>query len=290
MTSVGGQTGFRWKQPEYVGENRCLPCTVVNLVIGAVAAIGAGTLWVPLGVLVAVGSVTAIYFRGYLVPGTPTLTKRYLPDAVLRLFDTHEDGRESPLMSAHEAADVEAFLCDVDALIPCRGDDLCLTPAFRERWHDRLRENRLEARDADQSATDSLFDGLDSAALFDGLDLDAESIALEARPNAFVAVVDETVLGQWESESAFRADVAADAELRARSSAWGDLPYESRMEVLGALRLWLDRCPACDGLVALDESVVESCCRSIDVVAATCDDCGTRLFEAQLPPGGLDAK
>jgi len=74
------------KQPEYTGENRCEPCTVLNLVIAAVV----GSLVARksrLGGLVAVGvSIALIYLRGYLVPGTPTLTKRYLPPAVLRWF------------------------------------------------------------------------------------------------------------------------------------------------------------------------------------------------------------
>ncbi|MFP9190897.1 hypothetical protein [Natronosalvus vescus] len=43
-----------------------------------------GVVWVlvtPLaGVVVFVGCLTAIVLRGYLVPGTPELTKRYLPD------------------------------------------------------------------------------------------------------------------------------------------------------------------------------------------------------------------
>ncbi|WP_254762410.1 hypothetical protein [Natrinema marinum] len=74
------------KQPEYTGENRCEPCTVLNLLIAAVV----GSLVARksrLGGLVAVGvSLALIYLRGYLVPGTPTLTKRYLPPAVLRWF------------------------------------------------------------------------------------------------------------------------------------------------------------------------------------------------------------
>ncbi|EMA05294.1 hypothetical protein C439_00805 [Haloferax mediterranei ATCC 33500] len=40
-----------------------------------------------LGGVIAVGiSIGLIYLRGYLVPGTPTLTKRYLPPEVLRWF------------------------------------------------------------------------------------------------------------------------------------------------------------------------------------------------------------
>ena len=74
------------KQPEYTGENRCEPCTILNLAIAAVV----GSLVARksrVGALLAVGvSIALIYLRGYLVPGTPTLTKRYLPPEVLRWF------------------------------------------------------------------------------------------------------------------------------------------------------------------------------------------------------------
>ncbi|ELY35984.1 hypothetical protein [Natronorubrum tibetense] len=74
------------KQPEYTGENRCEPCTILNLAIAVVV----GSLVArktKLGGLAAVGiSIGLIYVRGYLVPGTPTLTKRYLPPEVLRWF------------------------------------------------------------------------------------------------------------------------------------------------------------------------------------------------------------
>lgn len=74
------------KQPAYTGENRCEPCTILNLLIaGAVGSLIARKS--RLGGLLAVGfSVVLIYLRGYLVPGTPTLTKRYLPPEVLRWF------------------------------------------------------------------------------------------------------------------------------------------------------------------------------------------------------------
>ena len=74
------------KQPEYTGENRCEPCTILNLVIaGAVGLLIARRS--RLGGALAVGiSIALIYLRGYLVPGTPTLTKRYLPADVLRWF------------------------------------------------------------------------------------------------------------------------------------------------------------------------------------------------------------
>ena len=83
----------RFRRPEYTGENRCLPCTVVNLVFASVLSGAVATVSSPAAaVAVFVLSVALIAVRGYLVPGTPTLTARYLPDRVLARFDSHEPG------------------------------------------------------------------------------------------------------------------------------------------------------------------------------------------------------
>lgn len=73
-------------RPEYTGENRCVPCTVVNLVIAAAVAVVLGRRNRALGLFAFGASVVVIALRGYLVPGTPTLTKRYLPPRLLRWF------------------------------------------------------------------------------------------------------------------------------------------------------------------------------------------------------------
>ncbi|WP_336022566.1 hypothetical protein [Halobellus salinisoli] len=292
MTTLDGRT-FRWKQPEYTGENRCFPCTAVNVVITALAAIVAGAVWLPFGVAVVGIGLAAIYFRGYLVPGTPTLTKRYLPERIHRLFGTHAGPTVELNEDALDAGEIERALRSLDALEPCIEDtgggsdaaresssaaaaDLCLTGRFRESWYERFETERADAETADR--------------LFSGLDIDSETIDTERRSNAFVALAEvptttrTATLAKWEAEAAFLADAAADAVLRRWSPDWAALGVDARLELLGALRLWLDRCPSCSGAVSLGEERVESCCRSVDVVAATCGDCDARLFEAQFSP------
>jgi hypothetical protein len=265
------------RQPEYTGENRCVPCTVVNLVIAALIGGLVATLLPPLGAAVFAGSVAAIYLRGYLVPGTPTLTKRYLPDAVLKLFDKHDP--DPPAIA--DEADIESFLVDIDAVEECRnGTDLCLTEAFRTAWNERIRRLR-EGGDGNEDA------GI--AALFDGLDVESERVRVESHGDAYEAYIDDTRVGQWESRAAYLADLAAEGELRDRHPGWRRLGFDARTEVLGSLRLWLERCPSCDGPVTLGEETVESCCRSIDVIAATCEDCEARVFEAQFSPEAMAA-
>jgi len=264
----------RFRQPEYTGENRCVPCTIVNLVIAAVGSGAVALVSPPAAVVVFAVSVAAIYLRGYLVPGTPALTKRYFPDSVLKLFDKHETP-DSPTIG--DDADIESFLLEVDAVEECRdGADLCLTDGFHEAWYDRIERQR----DRDDRGV---------VALFEGLDIDPERVRVESYGDAYEAFIDDTRVGQWESRAAYLADLAADSELRERHPGWHQLGFDARTEVLGSLRLWLERCPSCDGPVSLGEDTVESCCRSIDVIAATCEECGARVFEAQLSPQAMAA-
>ncbi len=77
----------RLEQSEYTGENRCYPCTAVNVALSLALATGIGAaVSPPVGVLALGVSLALVRFRGYLVPGTPTLTRRYLPERVLERF------------------------------------------------------------------------------------------------------------------------------------------------------------------------------------------------------------
>ncbi|MFC6736906.1 hypothetical protein ACFQEQ_11735, partial [Halolamina salina] len=128
----------RLRQPAYTGENRCTPCTVVNVGVAIVLAVVLGVVVPVAGVAALVLSLSAIYLRGYLVPGTPELTKRYLPDRVHRLF-----GKAPDLPDAGEAVDVEAYLLDAGVLREtATGDELEPTDSFRAAWDERIDEVR----------------------------------------------------------------------------------------------------------------------------------------------------
>lgn len=110
------------RQEEYIGENRCLPCTAVNVILGAVVAfIGGAAVKRALGrtagrltALILAGVFGAlIYLRGYLVPGTPELTKRYLPQPVLKLFGK-EPGTDTEDLAFGDQIDdrIEADIAD----------------------------------------------------------------------------------------------------------------------------------------------------------------------------------
>lgn len=267
--SIVEDTIERVRRPEYTGENRCTPCTVVNVLI---ATLGGGAVALyspPLGALAFAGSLALVYLRGYLVPGTPTFTKRYLPDQVLRLFDkVPEEEFPATDLNESEPIDPEELLVEADVVSPCEADDdLCLDPEFEAEWWSRIERFRGEEPNAERLA--------------EMLEADGESVSVRSNDGAYVATVDDATVAQWESEAAFLADVAAEPLLRERLAGWADLDTQNRGRVLFGLRIFLEECPACDGQVSISEELVESCCRSFDVVAATCEACETRLLEVQ---------
>lgn len=267
------------KDPQYTGENRCLPCTVLNLAVAAAAAAAIGAVLggtSSLGLLVAIGAFTSatsvIYLRGYLVPGTPTLTRQYLPERALSWF-----GKEMPAANESEGDGSDATTLDPDALFRRIGiveeasdtDDLALDPTFEAEW--------IDAVDEFAGTTDELREQVATAA-----GLDPEGLELERHPGSFDAYYGDTLVARWESKAACQADVAAQAIMPLFDSEWGHRPYGARSELLGALRLFLEVCPTCRGRVSLSHEVVTSCCSSRDVVAATCEGCKARVFEVGI--------
>ncbi|WP_133412198.1 hypothetical protein [Natrarchaeobaculum sulfurireducens] len=82
--------------------------------------------------VVFVGSLVIIYFHEYLIPGTPWLTKRYLPVWVLKTFDKAETHTESTLHPESELR--ELGLIEIDA----ETDDLVLTSVFTDAWFEAI--------------------------------------------------------------------------------------------------------------------------------------------------------
>ena len=277
------------RQPEYTGENRCTPCTVVNVLLAALGSVAvgwlaAGAAGATVGAAAGVGGfalcAAAIYLRGYLVPGTPTLTKRYLPDRVLARFDKAPAAvNQSPATAStgdaaadadgeFDPVDPEQVLLDAGAVEPCENvDDLCLVDGFRESWVAAMRE--------DVTADDAVA----------ALGLAVDDCELAAFGDAYRLERDGQRVAQWPSEAALVADVAGAAALDRHYDGWASLSSGDRGQLLSALRLFADTCPACGGPVALGEDTVESCCRSYDVVAVTCGDCDARLLEERWDGG-----
>lgn len=279
-----GDVIARFKQPEYTGENRCVPCTVMNVAIAVLWSAGLAVLGVlvaaPLvGAVVGLGvfvlAVASIYLRGYLVPGTPEFTKRYFPPWLLRAFGKEpeaagglasvegtSDGTDSDL----EDLDPESTLVAAGALEECEdGDDLCLTDDFRSNW----------AAEIERVADDDV----GRERLLDLLDAEDGEVTVKEFGAAFVVRLDGQRVGQWESEAAYVADLGAAELLAWRVDGWADTSVEAKSALLNGLRLFIEVCPACGAEPEFGTETVESCCASREVVAVSCPDCDARLFE-----------
>lgn len=263
------------RRPEYTGENRCVPCTTVNVAIALVVAGALAILSPPLGALALALSAAAIYLRGYLVPGTPSLTKRYFPDRLLAKFDKgpavggvpEMDGTHGPdpLHEREAALDPERTLLENGVVEPCADeDDLCLTESARSEWRARISGQRGGNRAQQVAAF---------------LETDADRVDLTTTDGHVIVRRDGRLAARWESDAALLADLAGMEVLEGRVPNWERFDLEDRSQVVSGLRAFVEDCPTCEGSVSIDEETVESCCRSRDVYAVTCDDCGARLLE-----------
>ena len=275
MQSALANTLDRIRKPEYTGENRCTPCTILNVLIavGLAAVIAVATGSIIAGAAIIGTAAVLIYLRGYLVPGTPTLTQKYFPERILRLFDK-APAIETDLESTKdednaEYDDIATLLDDSGVVEDCADDDdLCLTDSFGETWWRRIREFRDE---------DSALDHLASV-----LDVDPDELAVDDGTDGdrFDVTFEDDRIGGWNSRAAFLADLAAEPTLAEWIDDWEVLDDRERTQTIASLRAFLESCPDCEGALTPVENTVKSCCSSsIVTVEVDCQDCGARVFD-----------
>lgn len=253
------------RRPEYTGENRCIPCTVVNVLLATLLAAPFAVVSPLLGTTAFAGCLLAIYLRGYLVPGTPELTKEYLPPAVLRLF-----GKEPVPRTLGDPEEVERWQRLETAGIVEQSATVTLTADFRDRWRAAIDERR-----------DAELGEREVARLL------GEREVAQRGDRAFS--VDGNQLVRWDSRAALLADVAGSAVLGERFEDWQGIDRDARRELLGRLRLLLERCPDCDGPAARGSESVDPCCqKSYTVVWNECEACGALLGERSAVAGKAD--
>lgn len=257
------------ERSEYTGSNRCLPCTVVNVLLALALVTPLFLVSVPLGSIALAGCLLAVYLRGYLVPGTPELTERYLPGPVLRVFGK---GPTPPsTLGDLDSNDVWTTLETGGIVTRSASDGLDLDDRFRERWRAAIRTNRER-------------------------DLGEEDVAAVAGVGEVVRRGERSFstgdgrLLRWDSDGALLADVAAAAVLDDRFEDWSTLDPSTRRDLLKRLRLLLDRCPTCGEPTRRNHERVDPCCQPDHTVVWTeCPSCGAFLGEvtATDPVDGL---
>jgi hypothetical protein len=263
----------RLRNDAYTGANRCLPCTVVNLALVTVAA---GLVWLlsPIAAgLVGLVGVAATWLRGYVVPGTPQLTRRYLPAPVLAAFgkEPAESTTVPPDGDPTEKLVALGVLTDGE-------DDPALASSFRTAWSETakgLADGSTALREAAAAAV-----GADT--------VDPADVAVEeSGADGVTLTVDGSWVGQWPSRTALVADLATERTLA--GPAWNDLDRRERVDLAGRIRGLTERCPTCGGPTRVSDETVTSCCHTTDVVAVSCADCAERLAEFDPSPSTFAA-
>ncbi len=277
----------RLRRPEYTGENRCLPCTVVNAALAALAATGVGSGLVVAGVSaayaagVAAGvlgvSAVSIYLRGYLVPGTPALTKRYFPPWLLSLFGKDPEpsaGTEGGAIRADAAIGADAEPAD-------GSDDRAADEPDGQGARDGATERAADPSASDDDPDDGADDASGAAPPDDRVvALDVEALLLDAGilvehrdgedlrlESAFAAALSDRAAAVREADAdraALREVLGADEDVEIEFEEHGDAfraesdgllvgTWESRAAFVGdvaAGRLLADRLPAWESLSA----------------------------------------
>jgi len=261
----------RLRDPVYTGPNRCWPCSVVNVVLVALGSVAVGVVAPVAGVAVGGVGVAVVWLRGYVVPGTPTLTRRYLPASVRGWFG------KAPSRRPPDAADPADRLTELGVLRP---DAPRLASGFRDPWaatagalsgDDRAIRRAAAAALSSPSAAVSLDDDGDGDS-----DGDGDGVTLTAGGEW---------IGRWPSRTALVADLAT--ELTLSDTGWTGLDRAERADLAARIRAVAAACPVCGASTTVSDDTVESCCGPTEVVAVTCPDCSTRLAEFDPSPAAF---
>ena len=263
----------RVRQPEYTGENRCFPCTVLNVSIAAVVTVGIAFVSPPVSAVFFVAAVVVIYLRGYIIPGTPTITRRYFPERVLGWFDKlPEDEQIRDFETHNDASDTEIdqvgdLLLSTDVVEECADEnDLCLTKAFERVWWRRIRQVRDEERAVSRLAA--------------VLELDPDELSIEEQDGRFDVRYEGRRIGGWASQAAFLADLGVEPTLAEWIPDWTSLDDRQRTRLIASMRVFLEECPSCEATLEPVENTIKSCCSSNVVkVTVECPGCGDQVFD-----------
>jgi hypothetical protein len=215
-------------------------------------------------------ALAAIALRGYLIPGTPTITRRYFPDRVLEAFG--KGNADRPVLESVDDEAVAATLSRAGVLAE-NGDAVVLADEFRTAVRDGI-----ESGDPDAEGNPDV-DGVRAALRAD----DVRALG------ATSFEVDGEGIERWVSAEAVAVDVALAAELDDRIEGWDDLGRDDRRDVLTGLRLRVERCPACGAPAETTVERLDHCCRRPHVAVQTaCRECDTLLGDHVVPASAAD--
>jgi hypothetical protein len=265
MLSAIGERSLNIKNGEYTGENRCYPCTVVNILIAITLAGAVGVLSSPTaGGVALLIFLLFIYLQGYLVPGTPHLTKTYLPDWVLSIF-----GKDVNLETANDRLSGEEFmnlLASVGIINPGASSSLVLETDVKSEWESIQNSIPRESN-------------LESVASF--IDRPQHSISIEPHDGVYRVEYLGNTIGEWNSKELLQIDLATDLLLDDYIEDWQSYGVAVRADMVHQFRVFLESCPHCNGELTYHQDSMETCCQEYGVIIGECVSCNIEVFKKQ---------
>ena len=265
------------RRPEHIGENRCWPCTLVNVALVAAAAAAVAVVNAAAGAAVAVVGLALVWLRGYVVPGTPRFAPRLvapIPGSDALFHDAAAtDGGRAPAGGSDslDPADVdgEALLDRLlaEGVIEADGDAVAPTAAYRERW--RAEMDRLRTEDTESLAR--IAQDISPATAARAVSEDGDEWVALSPPGG--NTIDETWLRR----------AVAIAEIAGYRAAGEFLADESfRLAAPRTNRMFLESCPDCES--DLERGVDLPCCGGYTgpgeepAETLACPACEVRLY------------
>lgn len=258
------------RRPEYTGDNRCWPCTVLNAAIllgGCLVLAGLSPFIAVLTALVGGG---IIWTRGYLLPYTPVIAPKFaswLPFDGLtpKPHDRSTRGSLSGTNDEELGEELVLELLNVGILVE-DGELLRLDEEFRSLW-------RAEMETIRELDTPALVEAIKATA---PMPVEVEVLG-EDRMQLVLTGPDGDE--EWLALPIAVAEVAAARSLERVAP---QLSEQLRSAAIRPLRAFLEKCPLCETPVI--ETRPNRCCGGVrdpstapDAVLA-CPDCDRRLY------------
>jgi hypothetical protein len=257
------------RRPEYVGANRCWPCTVLNAGIVCLVGLALAVVSLPVALLALLAGTALIALRGYVVPYTPEFAPRVVAHLPVEFGpEKAADGGRASESIADDEMDGERLLGELfEAGVLVGHEDLAPAPDFLDDWEAEMADLRELSDDELAEAVAARVPGDYTGRIEDGwlrLDAGEQSIIL-SRPFAIAEGAAVAALTDWGVE---RSVAVAAAQ---------------------PLRMFAETCPACGGRVV--ETTVGACCGgtsgvydSPETAVLACEDCEERLFTFEDDP------
>lgn len=256
------------RRPEYTGENRCLPCTLVNSAVVLVGSLVLTLVSGPLGLLALVVGAALIYLRGYVVPYTPEFAPRLVEPLPVNFHaNATTDGGRPAGESDDLGDDVDGeqlmtALFEAGVLVETEQGGIDVAPDVLEDWEQEMAG--LRERE----------DGAVAAVVADAAPFDAEGR---------VEYGGVTVEGEGQQVWLAKPLAIADASA-VRALAMHGVDPETGAAAATPMRMFLRECPECGGDVA--ETTYRNCCGGTmgvydnpETPVLACEECDAIVFE-----------